>query len=309
MSNRFLTKNKAYNLFLFLSLIVFFLAAPPSGYGYPLYPKPPKVITGHAKGSPVRSDIKKQIPVSKKESPVIPMPVYKKRLIKNIPGSVDAIHVSVEPGQTKTVYLSKQFINRIVFNHYVDYARTSKTGDVSITINGKDAVVVFSPYMIQSGLVKKVVYPKIPSSVLFKSGHEIISLLVVPKNIPPQTIYVNAVGSSGGIRPFHSNGGFSKYVAKIFKSIYADVAPKGYLPKTEVITYKSNYPQIKIKMIKEYKGARFTVYEYLIKNLSDKELSLSNKEFLYLRSGILAISLSEEHLFKNTYTRLLIMGR
>jgi len=310
MSILFLIKRKTYSRFLSLSLIIIFLTMAKSGFGYPLYPQPPKT-TEVAKGTPSRYPNPpknvKGIKNKKPEYVMPPLPVYKRKFSMRIPSSVNALHLTIKPGQTKTVYLSKKFINRIVFNHYVTYAKTSKTGDVSITLNKKDAVVVFSPYMIESGAVKKIVYPKVPSSVLFNVGNSTVSLLLVPKNIPPQTIYINKIGGANN-RQFHSNGGFSKYVAKVFKTVYAGRAPKGYLPETENKTYKTNYPQIEIKLVKEYKGARFNVYVYRLKNLSNGEVSLSNKEFLNLRSKILAISLSEEHLFKNTYTRLLIMG-
>jgi len=303
MLNLFRTKRKTYSYFLSLFLIIFVLAIAKNGFGYPLYPRPPKK-TEVTKGGPPRLIAK-----NKKQKHIgLPVfPISKRNTLKQIPASVNALHLQIKQGQTKSIYLSKKFINRIVFNHYVTYAKTSKTGDVSITLNKRDAVVVFSPYMIESGDVKKIVYPKIASSVLFNVGNSTVSLLFVPKNIPPQTIYINEIGSKSNTS-FHSNGGFSKYVAKVFKTVYAGHTPKGYLPETENKTYKTSYPQIKIKLVKEYKGTRFNVYVYMVKNLSNGEVSLSNKEFLNLRSKILAISLSEEHLFKNTYTRLFIMG-
>ena len=307
MSSLFHIRRKHISSYLFLlSLAVFFLASPPSGYGNPLYPAPPKIKSGGKKGGRVRPP-KTNKTVKKNTLTVTPpLPAENEKPL-NLPSAVNAVHVSVKPGQTKTVYLSRAFINRISFSHYIDYARTSKTGDVSVTLNGRNAIVVFSPYMIESGAVKKVVYPKVPSSILFKSGNSVVSLLLVPKNIPPQTVYINSFANNFNNRGFHSNGGFSKYVAKVFRDIYAKRIPKGYMLKKKDIIYKADYPQVAIKLIKEYKG-RFTVYEYLIKNLSDNEISLSNKEFLYLKNNILAISLSNEHLFKDTFTRLLIMG-
>ena len=306
MSSLSRIRRKHISSYLFLlSLAVFFLASPPSGYGHPLYPAPPKIKSGGKKGSRVRPPKTNKAVKKNTLGAVPPLPAENEKLL-NLPSAVNAVHISVKPGQTKTIYLSRAFINRISFSHYIDYARTSKTGDVSVTLNGRNAIVVFSPYMIESGAVKKVVYPKVPSSILFKSGNSVVSLLLVPKNIPPQTVYINSFADFKS-RSFHSNGGFSKYVAKVFRDIYAQRIPKGYMLKKKDIIYKSNYPQVAVKLVKEYKG-RFTVYEYLIKNLSNNEISLSNKEFLHLKSNVLAISLSNEHLFKNTFTRLLIMG-
>ena len=306
MSSLSRIRRKHISSYLFLlSLAVFFLASPPSGYGHPLYPAPPKIKSGGKKGSRVRPPKTNKAVKKNILGAVPPLPAENEKPL-NLPSAVNAVHISVKPGQTKTIYLSRAFINRISFSHYIDYARTSKTGDVSVTLNGRNAIVVFSPYMIESGAVKKVVYPKVPSSILFKSGNSVVSLLLVPKNIPPQTVYINSFADFKS-RSFHSNGGFSKYVAKVFRDIYAQRIPKGYMLKKKDIIYKSNYPQVAVKLVKEYKG-RFTVYEYLIKNLSNNEISLSNKEFLHLRNNILAISLSNEHLFKNTFTKLLIMG-
>lgn len=308
MSKPFLTKRKIFNKqvvgFIFAAVSLFFSVG--TGYALPLYPAPPiQKKSGNAVGRKPKyvSDYKKIKPKAENKSmPVIPS--FRKKVI--IPNSVSAVRITLSRGETKTVYLSRRFINRIIFPHYVSYAKTSKTGDVSITINGKNAVVVFSPYIIQSGLSKKIVYPKIPSSILLKSGNQVISLLVVPKNIPPQTVYIEMPGYSAG-KSLPVNGGFSKYVGRMLKDVYEEKVPNGYMASNVNVFYKSNYPQLSIRLIKKYTG-KFIIYEYIIQNVSGKILSLSNKEFLYLNNNILAISLSSHHLFKNTYTRLFIMG-
>ena len=291
--------------FVFAVIILSFFGAG-TGYALPLYPAPPILKKSGDKAAhnpnPVNSK-KVKAETENKSIPVIPS--FRKKVV--LPPTVSAVLIKVGRGETKTIYLSRRFINRIIFPHYVSYAKTSKTGDVSITIDGKDAVVVFSPYMIESGASKKIVYPKVPSSILFRSGNQAVSLLVVPKNIPPQTVYIKMSGYSSG-KSLHLSGGFSKYVGKVFKSVYENKIPNGYMTNNVNVFYKSNYPQLSIRLIKKYTG-KFIIYEYIIQNLSGKTLSLSNKEFLHLKNDILAISLSSERLFRNTYTRLLILGR
>ena len=308
MSKAYLSKKTAFNLFIAVLGILFLF--PGTGYALPLYPAPPlaKKEAGHSrlKNKKINKTAK-----LKNDTFFPPVPSANARRHTVIPAVVAPVHIEVSRGETKSIYLSRKFINRIVFPRYIEHAKTLKTGDVSVSLNGRDATVVFSPYMIESGAVKKVVYPETPSSIVFKSGSATVSLVVVPKNIPSQTVYVSVKGGSYGAGrkgDIPVGGGFSKYVSGIFKYLYENQTPKGYSSSREYVGYKSNYPQISISLIKKYKG-RFTVLEFLIKNLTNSKLTLSNKEFLRLTDNILAISLSHHVLFKNTYTRLFILTK
>jgi hypothetical protein len=62
-------------------------------------------------------------------------------------------------------------------------------------------------------------------------------------------------------------------------------------------------------LIKKYIGGFLTVYEFYVYNKADKTVSLSNKEFINLINRPISISLSNEHIFKNTFTRLFIITK
>lgn len=273
--------------------------------------------------SPVKSKMKPDTPIyglknekhqaktnkAKKVNAQVVLPV--RNAVKlNIKKSVPPVYLTVKKGETKTVFIARKFINRVVFPHYVKYARTSKTGDISVIIQGKEALISVTPYIVAKGPVKRAVFPKSISSAMFKVGHYTYSFLFIPKNMSPQTLYVNSMENAAAKTLNVSvKGGLGSYLYPVLKSVYNGIVPPSFTVSRKSIIYKSNYPQVGIKLIKKFNGNNLEIYEFIVKNKSGSPLSLSNKEFLYLEKDAVAVSVSSEHLFPKTYTRLFIVTR
>ena len=301
---------KLFSLFLcgisvLLPLKVYALGSQPS---YPVY-KPPVKSKTKAGTLAYKLKNKKYSAAAKKtvnSQIVLPMRNMAKPKMNS---SVTPVYLPVEKGETKTVYIARKFINRVVFPDYVKYARTSKTGDISVLLQGKTALISVTPYIVAKGPVKRAVFPKSVSSAMFRVDHRTYSFLFIPKDIPPQTLYVNMKNAAVRTIKVNIKGGLASYLYPVLKSIYNGIVPRSFTASRKNVIYKSNYPQVGIKLVKKFNGGNLEIYEFIVKNESESPLSVSNKEFLYLKKDAVAISVSNEHLFPKTYTRLFIVTR
>ncbi len=296
---------------LFLLCIFILLPLKVYAFGLPSYPvyKPPVKSKMNA-GVPDRAVKKNKYPEAKKNlvhsQIILPLRNAEKSKLEN---SVMPVYLNVKKGETKTLYIARKFINRIVFPYYVKYARTSKTGDISVLLQGKTALISVTPYIVAKGPVKRAVFPKSLSSAMFRVYHQTYSFIFVPKDIPPQTLYINMENTAASSIKINVKGGLASYLYPVMRSVYNGVNPRSFTDTAENVIYKSNYHQVGIKLVKKFNGNNLEIYEFVVKNMSKSPISISNKEFLYLKKNVIAISVSNEHLFPKTYTRLFIVTR
>jgi hypothetical protein len=334
-------------IFTLASLIVFFTygsayAAMPNNTGainnavkssamsvkkpYPVYHKGDKLypVQNKTVNKAVKvKKVKNKIPAVKKNT----VKNVKNTAIKNVAISSSAIKgkkkvsitslvikpviIHIKKGMTRVIKLSISSINRIVTNSYIKSVKTSKTGNISVLLQGKNAYIQFTPLLMKQGNKTKIKYPASITSVIFNTKDGIFTLVLVPKYIPAQTIYIkqNTYSHRTHAKFYKINKkGFSHYLASIYKNVYNNIIPNGYSLKKMYKVYNTAYPQIKVVLVKKYSGG-FRIYEFHIYNNLDKNVSLSNKEFLSLIPNTLSISLSNEHIFKGSYTRLFIVAR
>lgn len=297
---------------------------------YPVYHKGEKLYpikkNNIVNSAPVNTAIAKAKKNTVKPVPKVKSPIFKPAknvaIIPPVPGKkigysnlvIKPVVIHIKHGETRVVKLSLTQINRIVINSYIQNVKTTKTANISVLLQGKDAYVQWTPLLEKQGNISKVKYIKQISSIIFNTKKGIFTLVVVPARIPGQTVYIKQKYSSS---KYVSDKGFyridkkgvSHYFASIYKNVYNDLIPAGFTMKKESVGYKTSYPEIKAMLVKKYIGGFLNIYEFYVYNKSDNTISLSNKEFINLINRPLSISLSNEHLFKNTFTRLFIISK
>ena len=216
--------------------------------------------------------------------------------------------ISVKKGETAVINISYLGVNRIVFPSFIKYAHDSKTGDISILLQGRNAYIQTTPLVITEGAKKKIVYPKNPTSTIFVTGNDTYSIVFVPKKIFPKTVFIKGENFSAG------NGGAFKnkvqsFIEKTFIYAYRGLTPKGFSKETENETLVTKYPEVSLRLVRKFKGYRYELLEIYAENTTNAPLSLSNKEFIDLYSHPVAISISHGKLMPKTYTRLFILRR
>lgn len=290
---------------------------------YPVYHKGDKLypVKKTAKSIPVVTKNTVTTKNKKKVNPVL-MPAKNVAIVPPVPGKkigfsnliIKPVVIHIRHGETRVVKLSLTQINRIVVNSYIQNVKTTKTANISVLLQGKNAYVQWTPLLEKQGNIRRVKYIKQISSIIFNTKKGIFTLVVVPARIPGQTVYIKQKYSSS---KYVSDKGFYRidkrgathYFASVYKNVYNGLTPKGFTLKKETVNYKTRYPQIKVMLIKKYIGGFLTVYEFYVYNKADKTISLSNKEFINLINRPISISLSNEHIFKNTFTRLFIITK
>ena len=158
---------------------------------YPVYHKGDKLY-------PVKKTAK---PINKVKttagSPVV-MPAKNVAVVPPVPGKkigfsnliIKPIVIHIRHGETRVVKLSLTQINRIVVNSYIQNVKTTKTANISVLLQGKNAYVQWTPLLEKQGNIRRVKYIKQISSIIFNTKKGIFTLVVVPARIPGQTVYV-----------------------------------------------------------------------------------------------------------------------
>lgn len=277
-----------------------------AGELYPVY-HPKKIFNPPVKKNSkiAKKTVKKTVPADIKNTKDV-----KSKLDKLY---ITPVYVKIKNGEAAVVKLSINAINRIVVNSYIKNVKTSKTGDTSILLQGKNAYVQFTPVIIQRGDVRETKYPTAISSAIFTTKRGIFTLIMEPKSIAPQNIFIKQNGETkrnyGSGAAKISKKGFSKFAASLLTQVYDNRIPDGFIKKRYAENYSLNYAGIKLVSVKKYEGYNFNIYEFHVINISSTIVSLDNKEFLKVINNPSVISLSNEHIYPEAYSRLFIIAR
>jgi hypothetical protein len=296
---------------LVLGIVFFMTNKVYAGELYPVY-HPKKIFNTPVKNSKIsKKTVKKTVPADMTD-------MKDMKDIKDVKSKLDRlyitpVYVKIKNGEAVVVKLSINAINRIVVNSYIKNIKTSKTGDTSILLQGKNAYVQFTPVIIQRGGVRETKYPTAISSAIFTTKRGIFTLIMEPKSIAPQNIFIKQNGETkrnyGSGAAKISKKGFSKFAASLLTAVYDNRIPDGFIKKRYVKNYPLNYAGIKLVSVKKYEGYNFNIYEFHVINMSSKIISLDNKEFLKVINNPSVISLSNEHIYPEAYSRLFIIAR
>ena len=199
----------------------------------------------------------------------------------------------IEPNGEKSVFVtvSEKDINRIEMPESVIEALSSKAIDVKV----KDRNIFVK--LLDSH----------PAELFISTQKRTISLILVPKDIPAETILVrdkeNNLSSSSN-PPEESS--YEDVIKKIVISLSKGIVPSGYIeihPKGNEQTLSG----LSAKKMYVIQGPVFQGEKYEIKNTGSLDVSLS--EEMFYKEGILAVSLDKYTLSPNEACRLFIVKR
>ncbi len=231
--------------------------------------------------------------------------------LKPLPVIIKPEYINYKKGETMTVVISKNFVNRIIFPHYITYVHDSKTGALAIKLSGKTALITLTPIVISTDNVKRVIYPKASADgAMFGTKHNLYSFIFLPKYTYPRTIYIKdkyntALNNSGNTSI--KTGNTITSIEKIFVEAYNNKNVAGFNRKNINKILNTQFPQIQLDVVSMYKSYTNVLYKILVKNSTNKIVNLSNEEFINLFKNPVAVSISNQKLFPGTYTRLFIL--
>jgi conjugal transfer pilus assembly protein TraK len=203
--------------------------------------------------------------------------------------------VVIEPSDAKSIFVtvSLKDINRIEMPEDVVEALSSKPIDVKV--KGRNIFVKL--------------LDSTPSELFITTEKRTISLILIPKDIPAETVIVRdkVEGSTSYTSGFTSSGmAYEETIKEIIFSLAREIPLAGYIPvypKSEEETLWG----LSAKRVYVIQGLTVQGEKYEIKNTSEQDMDLS--EEMFYEEGVLAVSLSKYALKPNETARLFIVRR
>jgi len=202
----------------------------------------------------------------------------------------------IEPSDTKSIFVtvSLKDINRIELPEDVVEAFSSKPIDVKV--KGRNIFVKLSDSQ--------------PAELFITTTKRTLSLILVPKDIPAETVIVrDEDGVRGrGLANSYSlmTSDYEETIKQIIFSLASEIPLAGYIPihpKSDEETLQG----LSAKKVYVIQGLTVQGEKYEIKNTSQQDLDLS--EEMFYEEGIIAVSLDKFRLRPNETCRLFIVRR
>ncbi len=203
--------------------------------------------------------------------------------------------VVIEPSDAKSVFVtvSLKDINRIELPEDVVEALSSKP--IDIKIKGRNIFVKL--------------LDSTPSELFITTAKRTISLILIPKDIPAETVIVRdkVEGSTSYTSGFALSGmAYEETIKEIIFSLAKEIPLAGYIPvypKSDEETLQG----LSAKKIYVIQGLMMQGEKYEIKNTSEQDMDLS--EEMFYEEGVLAVSIDKYTLRPNETSRLFIVRR
>jgi len=200
----------------------------------------------------------------------------------------------IEPSEAKSIFVtvSLKDINRIEMPEDVVEALSSKPIDVKV--KGRNIFVKLSDFQ--------------PAELFITTEKRTLSLILVPKDIPAETVIVRdrSEESVGMDSPDSSGMAYEETIKEIIFSLAKEIPLAGYIP-----VYPKSEEEIlqglSAKKVYVIQGLMVQGEKYEIKNTSEQDMDLS--EEMFYEEGVLAVSLSKYALKPNERATLFIVRR
>lgn len=219
-------------------------------------------------------------------------------------GSGERIQVIEGEGyQFTTVSLTD--ISRVHCGSGISNLVYSKEKNIEIKSTGKDAYIKILP----KGIGDRLEYSKNPREVYFECGQKTYSLVLVPKDIPAQTILLKS--DSVDIEKaseFEKKDSYQETLKELVKRGYTESQPDGYevVKGDQVIRFDA----LTLSLEKKYLGSRYVIYEYIIEAKIDigQKTPLQEAVFTEYLTQPLVSTIVKHTLLKGEKTRMIVVG-
>lgn len=210
------------------------------------------------------------------------------------PKVVDGVYYKITPEKMYFVRLSGIDINRVVCPTEVENVIYSEEKGIKVSISGKN---VFIKYLIQK-VGDEVEISRTPVDIYIVCGRKVYSMIAIPERIPGVLVYLEDKEAElkskiEGIKGTYIENRIIEIIRSVFSGKPVDGANLKLLDR-DVNVY--NELSIKEKAIYDldFEGLRIRYFE--ITSKSNKDLRLTERQFLHSKITINPIALSLEKL-------------
>lgn len=172
--------------------------------------------------------------------------------------------------------------------------------------NGKDAYVKILPRRTTGdGVEERFDYGQHPRDIFIECNDRTFSLVLVPKDIPAQTVILKAPYSeSKKASEFERANPYDSTMLDLVKKAYLGDVPDGYEPM-HVGKEVKDFEEIKLVLMRSYVGAKYSVHEYTVD--AKKSVNLYEAMFIPYLKNPLAISIVKTILEPTENTRMFVV--
>lgn len=210
------------------------------------------------------------------------------------PKVVDGVYYKITPEKMYFVRLSGIDINRVVCPTEVENVIYSEEKGIKVSISGKN---VFIKYLIQK-VGDEVEISRTPVDIYIVCGRKVYSMIAIPERIPGVLVYLEDKEAElkskiEGIKGTYIENRIIEIIRSVFSGKPVDGANLKLLDR-DVNVY--NELSIKEKAIYDldFEGLRIRYFE--ITSKSNKDLRLTERQFLHSKITVNPIALSLEKL-------------
>ena len=226
-----------------------------------------------------------------------------KRLLLLFPFSAFALQVIDDPSVQHYVKVSLRDVNRIYCeNGNVGSVAYSKEKRIELVKEGRNLFLKILPIKKE----QKLIYEDVPRELFVECGGEVFSIIVVPREVPSETIVLRVKKPDLEKAVRFEQGEFTEFVTTAIRFAYRDVPPDGYEEKKVGKKFKE-FKELDLYLLKVYEGAEFSVLVFEIR--AKEDVYLDPAAFVPYVHRPVALSLVKEKLRRGERTRLFVVVR
>jgi len=202
------------------------------------------------------------------------------------------------------VPISLKDINRIVAPNKILYVINSKEKAIQVKkINNSVYIKILPIDKKNINGTNKLIYGNIPRDIFIVTNNNTYSLILIPKKIPAQTIYLKYHANISNIvlkSSAHINN-----IINLIKNAYSGNISHGF---EEIRSGKliKKYKQADVILENIYKGIPYSIYEYVI--VAKQPIYIKESQFLNIVDNPIAIAIVHHSLSASQATRMLIIS-
>ena len=215
----------------------------------------------------------------------------------------------VEDEDYQAVEVSLKDVTRIVCFTNITRTVYSKEKGIEIKTVDKNAFIKNLPKEIiepSSGRIA-IEYDSRPKEVYIVCGDKTFSLLLIPKDVPANTIYLkSSYVDKEKAFSFEKSNDYENLILKLIRSAYLEDIPEGY-DVEDVGKVFREYQEVRLVHKRNYTGIMFQVQEYVL--MAKKDLNINEITLLEAVSpkNPLAVSIVSPVLRTNEQSRFFIV--
>jgi type-F conjugative transfer system secretin TraK len=193
----------------------------------------------------------------------------------------------------QTILIADDQTKRVTISNY-ELSRIFVKGDRIQNVRGLEGAYILTKDVIQGQIYIKPTpgYQEKPFNLYIatEKGHN-FNLVIISKNVLGQDVEIKPITAGREAENWEKGSEYSQILTQLISSMVRDELPSGYsIVYPNAKDKKIKYDDVSLKLRKRYIGKNLYGEEYIIKNISNHPITLSESNFSC--EGVRAVAIS-----------------